>query len=128
LIHPYSDTFDPPAPCLSVYLIHPRRPDATLTLSAQLDTGADITVVPQIAVDRLGLSRVGDALIAGYDDASTLLPLYYFDLNIDDELIRAVKAVAYRGDLVILGRDVLNHFRALLDGPALVFDLTVPEL
>jgi len=125
-MHPYDGSFDPPAPCLSVRLIHAHQPDASQTLSAQLDTGADITVVPQPVINRLGLLRVSEALIAGYDTAPTILPLYCLDLDIDGQIVRGVNAVAYSGDTLLLGRDVLNRFRTLLDGPALAFELTAP--
>lgn len=127
-MHHYDDSFDPPAPCLSVRVIHPRQSNLTDTIRAQLDTGADITVVPQAVVNRLGLLRVGDALILGYNEVPDVLPLYQFDMDVDVELIRDVRAVAYRGDLLLLGRDVLNHLRVLLDGPSLTFDLTIPSL
>jgi len=92
--------FDPPAPVAEVTL---RSPDGGRSVSQVLlllDTGADITLLPRAAVERLGVEPLADVRyeLMGFDGTASFAPL------IDHE----------HG---ILGRDVLNHAAVLLDGP-----------
>jgi hypothetical protein len=110
--------YEPPAPVARVSL---RRSDGTGMVPdvvLLLDTGADITLLPLDAVQRLGVEVLTDQPyeLAGFDGTRSFAPSADLDLILQGR--------AYRGRYVltdeergILGRDVLNHLAILLDGP-----------
>jgi len=120
----YSPDFDPPAPCLQITLRHLAEPARTAALTAQVDTGADLTAVPQGIIDSLELPDAGDLLVAGYDGRSTRAPVYYLSLTVAGHTFDLFRVVATPIDQALLGRDALNHFYTRLSGPDLTFDLT----
>jgi len=95
----------------------------TATVAAQLDTGADRTVLPGNVVEALGLVEDGRMQFQGFAGAIVELPLFLVELRIENLPELAIRAVL--GDAephVLLGRDVLNGHRLLLDGPGLMLD------
>jgi hypothetical protein len=110
--------FDPPAPVARVIL---RSPDGAATVAdvlLLLDTGADITLLPRRAVERLGVQVQVDASyeLMGFDGARSAAPAADLDMLFLRRAFRGRYALidAERG---VLGRDVLNHLTLLLDGP-----------
>lgn len=88
-----------------------------------IDTGADVTLVPQKGLTLLGASVEPDAgyEVIGFDGRKSVARV----VNLDMIFLRRV----FRGRFLvsnqewgILGRDVLNHLSVLLDGPRLVWD------
>ena len=120
---PYDRSIDPPAPVVEVIIRHPTT-GVWEALSAQLDTGADISGIPQRLVDRLGLAPVRVVPIEGYDDARVLLSTYIVRLEVAGVRFRGVEVVPIPGERTLLGRDVLNCLYIHLNGPELTFDLS----
>ncbi|MFO0952993.1 MAG: hypothetical protein U0835_17935 [Isosphaeraceae bacterium] len=116
------DGFAPPAP---VARVEPRHPESGASLSdvrMLIDSGADATLLPGSAVEPLGLSATGDRyLLESFDGTPR-----------ESEAVQAVLVFlgkSFRGRFLkgeseagIIGRNVLNHVRILLDGPALSWD------
>lgn len=121
---PYDLDFEPPAPTLPITLMHPSDSTRTSTVTAQLDTGADLTAVPRRILDSLALPHAGDLLVAGYDGKLARVPMYYLNLTIAGHVLDQIRVVAISGEQALLGRDVLNRFYTHLNGPDLTFDLT----
>jgi len=112
----------PPAPFVNVTL-RCAATGTTATVAAQLDTGADRTVLPGNVVEALGLVEDGRMQFQGFAGAIVELPLFLVELRIENLPELAIRAVL--GDAephVLLGRDVLNGHRLLLDGPGLMLD------
>jgi hypothetical protein len=110
--------FDPPAPVARVMLRSPDGAGTVPDVLLLLDTGADVTLLPRAAVERLGIPVQVDQSyeLMGFDGARSVAPFSDLDMI----FLRR----AYRGryllideDRGILGRDVLNHLALLLDGP-----------
>jgi len=120
---PYDRNIDPPAPFVEVIVQHPMTGQREV-LSAQLDTGADISGIPQRLVDRLGLAPVRIVPVEGYDDARVLLSTYVVRLEIAGVRFRGLEVVPIPGERTLLGRDVLNCLYIHLNGPELTFDLS----
>jgi hypothetical protein len=114
----YDDSFLPPAPVARVALCAIDGQQTVEDVPMLMDTGADMSLVPIAAASFLGIPP----------DPSLALPLEAFDGTrseghlVELDLIfcdyrfrgRYVLTNAVRG---LLGRDVLNHLRILLDGP-----------
>jgi hypothetical protein len=119
--------FDPPAPVALVTLLNPMNDKAIYDVPMLLDTGADTSLLPRIAVERLGIQI----------DNSTSFGLVAFDGT------RSVSGTALthlvllsntfkgkfllRDDVVgVIGRDILNHLSLRLNGRQLTWDLELP--
>jgi hypothetical protein len=125
----YVDHLQPPAPFLIVSL----RCEATGTQvdgqAAIIDPAADRTIFPETLVRTLGLVADGMLHFQGFTSAVVELPVYMVELRIHDFPPLSIRvALGEREPFIILGRDVLNAYRILLDGPQQIVDIHPPEL
>jgi len=88
----------------------------------QIDSGADVTLIPRSAASRVRVSPIPDLSyeIAGFNGEISSAAVV--------ELEMVFLSRAFRGRFLltedatgILGRDVLNHLALLLDGPRLMW-------
>jgi gag-polyprotein putative aspartyl protease len=93
-------------------------------LPAQVDPAADRTVIPGGLVDRLGLEFVDMIEVAGLGGSAFTVPAYLVELTIRSLSPHQVVAVAHDDEpYVLLGRDILNRYRLVLDGPGLALEI-----
>ncbi len=121
---PYDHDIEPPAPFLQVLVHPPAHPDVARSIRAKLDTGADVSAILASLVKELHLRPESRLLIEGYDLRLITLNTYYVALVVAQARFRRLEVIAFPEKYILLGRDVLNHFYARLDGPELVFDLS----
>jgi len=87
-----------------------------------IDSGADTTLLPEAVVALLGITDTGERI-----------PLMSFDGTISESKVARIDLVFGKGrfrghyplidaEVGIVGRDVLNHLRLLLDAPAQQWD------
>ncbi len=92
--------------------------------AALLDTAADISVVPWRVVEELQLEQLGDFEAIGLGGHVLLMPTFLICIRPRGLTPHVVKVLASADEpYVLVGRDVLNHFRVTLDGPNLVLDV-----
>lgn len=121
-MYPYNATlWDPPAPAAKIAIWNPRDPYNIKHIIALIDTGSDITFVPQNIVEELQLIIVDQVLVGGYDTPEEEYKetfLYSAFLQVPP-LKPRISPIAplKQNDYVILGRDILNYCRTTLDGP-----------
>ncbi len=110
--------FDPPAPVARVTLRHPQSGATVSDTLMLLDTGADVTLLPHTAVERLGVPLLADQRyeLMGFDGNKSFASVVVLDMIFLQCAFRGryVLSEAERG---ILGRDILNHVTLLLAGP-----------
>lgn len=117
---PFSRDYWPPAPVLPVRLCFPDHAPQHNESDALVDTGADGTMAPLVLLEQLGVpvshmvnlrSHVGDNVFRA--------AVYGVDLIVGDKLrLPGIEVVSDDwGDQIILGRNVLNRLRLILDGP-----------
>ena len=114
----------PPAPFIKVSLRCPATDAVVTDVAAQLDTAADRTVLPGQLVKTLGLVEDGRLHFEGFAGEIVELPVFLIEIQIHElpaQLIRA--ALGERERHILLGRDVLNAHRCLLDGPQLTLEI-----
>lgn len=107
----------PPAPYV---LATVAKPDGSTTadVAVKLDTGASRTVVPTELADALGLDVVERRVFEGLGGNRIELALVRLVLTIRGCSPVEVVAASSAGEpYVLLGRDVLNLFRIVFDGP-----------
>jgi predicted aspartyl protease len=124
----YDKSFNPPAPFVSIAIYRPGEPEVVRSVRAKLDTGADISLLPQAIVHALSLRIVSRILTEAYDGTQTVLNAYETALKVEGVDLGRVEMVTLTHDYALLGRDVLNRFVVTLDGPALTFDMQLPRL
>jgi predicted aspartyl protease len=124
----YSRDFDPPAPFMDVIIAASNDSGPQRSVGALLDTGAEISIIPQQIAHELELSPYAEMIIEAFDGRRQRANLYAVTLEVAGTYLSPVRAVAYPSSYAILGRDVLNRFLTTLDGPHLSFEITASDL
>jgi len=88
-----------------------------------LDSGADVTLIPQSFIEPLGLAVDASESyeVMGFDGATSTAQAVRLDLIFLTRVFRG-RFLVINQECGILGRDVLNHISLLLDGPDLTWD------
>lgn len=119
----YDQKIDPAAPFLPVRLGNlesiPRYGD----FRAKVDTGADMTAIPEAAVKALNLSVTDRLEVSGFDNRPITVEVYALRIELPNGQRGKLKAFVFDEDYVLLGRDTINHLRLLFDGPALTLEI-----
>jgi predicted aspartyl protease len=113
-----AENFDPPAPVAYVTLRNPATGALLSEVPMLIDTGADATLLPSNAVEQLGIATEKDSnfevqVFDGEIKRVKLakLELYFLCKKFAGEYLLIDRTVG------ILGRNILNNIRILLDGP-----------
>jgi len=91
---------------------------------ALLDTGSDVTAVPARLADDLHLQAIGRLHLENVEAKTTYVSTYAVRLTVASVTVPHLETILTGLDFVVLGRDVLNDFYLLLNGPDLTFDLS----
>lgn len=121
----YSFDYNPPAPALKARLTKPLS-NNSIELKAKLDTGADITVLPEHAVNELRLIPASRVSVSSLDGQEVFRYTYFIDIAFQKYKFPMIEVISARRRDALLGRDVLNMLKTSLDGKALSFDLSDP--
>ena len=115
-----SNFFNPPAPVARVSLRDFRTRTTIGDVPMLIDSGADVTAVPQTSIDELNLDfdPNGDYQLESFDGRRSLAKSVQLDLMFLSRTLSG-RYVVVASEIGILGRDVLNHSAVLLDGPQL---------
>ena len=115
---------DPPAPFVKIIVSNPATGATLRDVPAQLDTAADRSVLPDALVKSLSLPQVGTIELGGFGGAIYHLPLYLAQLGLHDLPPRRYHLAAHPDESwVLLGRDILNSYRLVIDGPQLTLEI-----
>ncbi len=123
----YAEQLRPPAPFVNVSLRCQATGRQMTSLPALVDTAADRTVLPGNTIEALGLVEDGRCLFQGFSGEVLELPIFLVEVQIHDLPALQVRAVlGEREPYILLGRDVLNAHRILLNGPQLNLEIDRP--
>ena len=113
----YDTSYSPAIPVCETTLIVPSS-GLRLTLSAIIDTGADATIIPVSQLRKMGAHRAHEARLRSQWGEARRVYLYIVDMRIGDFNLPGVYVVGDdRGNECVLGRNVINRLKMLLDGP-----------
>lgn len=113
-------SFNPPAPVALVTISAKNRVVSEVPLL--IDTGADLTLLPRVAVERLGFDLSGQPESAnqyelvGFDGHRSMTRAVDLDMIFLGRVFRG-RYLIINAERGILGRDVLESVSILLDGP-----------
>jgi hypothetical protein len=112
--------FEPPAPVARVSLRNPDSHQIISNIPMVIDSGADMSFIPASAVNELDLQRApGEGYrLRAFDGSSSASKAVKADMLFLGRTFKGLYLVR-QSEIGILGRDVLNHFVILLDGPHL---------
>jgi hypothetical protein len=120
----YNRESRPPAPFIHVHLRGPGGQRELRDQPSQLDTAADRTAIPLRLAEELGLVPLDRIAVVGFGGSEEMVTTYALEVTIRSLSPVRVEVMAHEKELWIpLGRDVLNHFRVLLDGPQLTLEI-----
>jgi hypothetical protein len=120
----YAQHVDPPAPFVYVALRCPQTGSRVEKLPALIDTAADRTVLPGSVIQALGLTEDGRMLFQGFASEVMELPIFNVEVQVHDRPAVEIRAaLGQHENHILLGRDVLNTHRILLDGPQNAFEI-----
>jgi hypothetical protein len=81
-------------------------------------------LIPETLVQTLALPQLGTLMIGGVGGVQQAMPSYPLLLAVHNLPPQTIEVVASPGESwVQLGRDVLNNYRVLLDGPQLAAEI-----
>lgn len=122
----YTDAYDldaePPMPVVRKLTLGEVAGPWTATTTAIIDSGADGSVVPLKLVEAiLGTSATKSALISGVTESEPLeVTTIQLRCKIND--FEVVTYLIAFGEEAVLGRDILNKLKTVLDGPPIDAD------
>jgi predicted aspartyl protease len=123
----YNDSLlQPPGPVVSIRVSPTKRSEPFRDRLAEIDTGADISVIPDSLAADLQLKAKGPVIMLSYDKDPVERSTYLVDLEILGYKLRSVRVARAPRDTILLGRDVLKHFVITLDGKAQTFEMADP--
>jgi hypothetical protein len=121
VVTPYDQLrYQPPAPIALLTLKTLDGRELSISnVPALVDTGADVTLLPRWAVEQLGLNPEveGSVTLAWFDGSVRAAETYTVAVSFQGGRFQGKYAVIDQPH-GILGRNILNHFRLLFDGPA----------
>jgi len=120
--------FEPPAPLARVTLRNPDTGALSLDVPMLLDSGADVTLIPRVTLDRLETTSIQDRRyeLLGFDGSTSFAPVVQLELIFCRRTFRGQFLLIDQA-WGILGRNVLNSVPIVLDGPNLTWDEEHPE-
>jgi len=122
--YPYDKSYRPPFPVVQVTLYNSEEGLGTSARNALLDTGSDGSLVPISHLRQILAPAFADTCIRSHWGEWRPVQLFLVDLVLDDLRLTDVSVVGdEQGDEIVLGRNVLNRLRLLLDGPARLTDI-----
>jgi len=116
--HAY-DTSHPLAfPALPVSLRQIDGDATTMALSALVDSGADVTIVPVGYLRAIGAEQIYGAYLRAHWGGRRAVAVFLVDLEIENQIMPSIEVVGdEQGQEILLGRNILNKLILLLDGP-----------
>jgi len=113
-----AENYNPPAPVAYVTLRNPATGAVLSNVPMIIDTGSDATLLPSDVVEKLGVDAEENTgfEVQVFDGDKKFLRVAKLDLLVLDKTFRGEYLLIDR-PISILGRNILNNVRILLDGP-----------
>jgi len=120
----YDDTlFDPPAPLAKVTLRSLQSGKSVPDVPMLLDSGADVTLVPQAIIDQLGAEAIPDVSyeVTGFDGNTGFISAVQLELVLLNKVFRGRFLLIDQNWGIVCGARYFELVTLLLDGPRLTW-------
>mgnify|MGYP001053258481 CR=1 FL=1 len=117
--------FEPPAPVGDLEVSNPTT-HAAEKGKAKIDTGADISVIPEAWAAKLRLLPAGLFEVCSFDGRVTETPAYYVNVSMNGFRFELVRMISSQRTNALLGRDILNKLNVTLEGKTLTIRISDP--
>lgn len=116
-------SFDPPAPITKIAIRIIESGERLRDVKMLLDTGSDITLLPQASINALGIepSEIKEYKLIGFDGHITKSKIFHLQVIFNGKRFTG-NFCAIDDAVGIIGRDILNQITILYDGPNLEWD------
>ena len=124
--YPYDVGYEPPFPAVHVVLSNSEEGIRTGEENALLDTGSDGSLVPIAYLRQILAPAIADTRIRSHWGEWRSVQLFMVDLEVGNFRLPGIFVVGDdQGGEIVLGRNVINKLRLLLDGPASITSILV---
>jgi predicted aspartyl protease len=118
----YSRSIIPPALVIPVVIQDKDRRNSA-TIEAKVDTGADVSTIPEAVADTLHLKPVDFVEVRGPFDDYKVVPTFLIFVKLEGGREFRLNAVPNKKGIMLLGRDALNDVILNANGPKQLFTI-----
>ncbi len=122
----YDQSYNPSMPVIELHLIAPESTRSSNPITALIDSGSDGSMMPIDKLDEIEALSIGTAVMSGIWGERRRVNTYFITIQVGNHLIRGVRVAGVAANMdAILGRNVLNEMRLVLNGPAAAVELPI---
>ncbi len=114
-------------PETSLKVLNPSDSSKTVTVAAVVDSAAVMTCIPESQVQQLGNLNYSSIQIRDLNNTIAEKRTYIIDIELNNHRFSNVEVIAISKDYALIGRDILNKFKIILDAPNLQWSIEKPE-
>jgi len=116
----------PPGPFLQLIIQTPQvENNEQSVIAAQVDTAADLSIIPWETISQLRIPQLDEYPVIGFGGEIREYPRFLVQVMILGMTATTIVPVIAAEDepYALVGRDVLNQFRLVLDGPNQILEI-----
>lgn len=119
----YDREFRNPAPVVQVDIANPYK-NRSRKIKGKIDTAADISAIPNKLVSKLGLEWAGSVEARGFNQNHSMkVKTYRANILFENRKFELVEVISSASPYILIGRDILNQLKILLDGKNSQFEI-----